>query len=261
MANALRQTKPSRRALDPVALSVALTASDSGLSRRGMSALTKLRHRQLQTMRDSQGAFVKIEPRETLPLLDLAKIGRESPLAPDYHSLLLLQLIADFPERAPALRAILLARRTGLDVGKLVDALWRVDGRRTFQQGAVAFMLDPHLLAGTLWVALKPLYESVALAFARHFEAPGSGKDCPVCAGPAWAKCARRLRCAICETVWDGDPGGSMFTGAGGRQARGARRVYDIKTGRRLFELDETLFEHAFDPGPVIELLQLLEAA
>lgn len=246
--------------LDPVALSIALTAGDSGLSRRGMAALLKLRHKQLETMRASRGAFVKIDPRKASPLLDLAKVGRESPLTPDYFSLLLLQLIADFPERAPALRAILTARRTGMNVGRLVEALWREDGQQAFEQSAITFMLDPHVLAGSLWVALKPLYESVALACARHFEIPDGGEDCPVCGGPAWARCGDRVRCAICETEWKSGLGAALFRSAEGAQPEGAQRVYDAKTGRRLYELDEMVFEHAFDPGPVIELLHLLEA-
>lgn len=226
-----------------------------------MAALTKLRHSQLRTMRASRGAFVKIVPRESPPLLDLAGVGRESPLTHDYLCLFALQLIADFPERAPGLRAILLARRTGMNIDKLVDAMWREDGREVLVNTALSFMLDPDLLAGTLWTALKPLCEAVAIAFGRHFEVPDGGEDCPVCGGPPWAICNDRARCGVCETVWRPGFDTGRMRQAEGAQAEGAARVYDTRTARKLFDLDESLFEHAFDPGPFIGLLSLLDPA
>jgi hypothetical protein len=240
-------------------LLIGLTSADSGLSRRGMHALLRLRQRQLAIKQGSRGAFVKIDPNDAPPLLDLGAIGRDSPLTADFHSLVVLQLIGDFPERGDDLRALLAARRNGLDESELAAALWRDDGGETLQAAADEHGLDPHLLAGTIWVALKPLYETVAAAFARHIDLPKSGDECPICGGPPWARCEGRLRCAVCETTWDAELQNRGFLTAEGPQANGVTRLYDAATGARLVDLESALLAHAFDPGPLIELLQLLD--
>jgi hypothetical protein len=259
VANASPHAKPSTRRLDPLALVISLTAADSGLSRRGMLALQRLRQRQLETIERSRGAFVKIQPRPAPPLLDLGAIGRDSPLTSDYHSLIVLELVTDFPERGAELRALLDARRHGLETGALAGALWLSDGGDEFRAVAGKFKLDPHLLAGTLWVALKPLYESVAAAAIKHFDLPAGGSDCPVCGGPPWARSGDQLVCAVCETRWQGDLAKRQFRAADGPQASGATRLYDTVSGQRLVDLEDALLAHAFDPGPLIELLQLLD--
>lgn len=259
MASASPHASSTPRRLDPVALVIGLTAPDTGLSRRGMSALHRLRMLQLRTMDRSRGAFVRIEPNGQPPLLDFGGIGRASPLTHDYHSLVVLELVADFPERGEELRALLQARRARLDVSSLAEALWRDDGGDVIAAAARQHGLDPHLLAGTLWVALKPLYESVAAAFTRHIPPPGGGEDCPICGGPAWARCGGQLRCAVCETMWSCDTSQRKYRAAEGPQARGANRLYDADSGLRLMDLEDALIEHAFDSGPLIELLQLLD--
>jgi hypothetical protein len=257
VANASPPAKASTPSLE---LFISLAAADSNLSRRGMHALLRLRSRQLEAMRGARGAFVKLEPRDGPPWLELAVVGRDSPLVADFHSLLMMQLITDFPERADDLRVILDARRNGLDVNALAYALWRDDGGEALKAAAVDHGVDPHLLAGTLWAALKPLYEAVSAAFTRHFEMPDHRMDCPVCGGTPWARCGGELRCAVCETTWSADLKGRSFLSAEGTQARGALRLYDSVSGARLMELDTALFAHAFDSGPLIELLQLLDA-
>ena len=225
-----------------------------------MHALVRLRTRQLEAVKGARGAFVKLEPRDGPPWLELAVVGRDSPLALDFHSLLTMQLITDFPERADELRAILAARRNGLDVNKLAHALWRDDGGDALKAAAAKHRLEPHLLAGTLWAAMKPLYEAVAAAFTRHFGLPETSSECPVCGGTPWARCGHELLCAVCETTCAGNLSGRSFLSAEGAQARGAQRLYDSVSGARLMELDSALFAHAFDAGPLIELLQLLDA-
>lgn len=226
-----------------------------------MHALLRLRQRQLAIRQGSRGAFVKISPKLDPPLLDLGAVGRDSPLTGDFHSLVVLQLITDFPERGEDLRALLQARRNGLDTSALAEALWRADGGEVLKLAAGKYDLDPPLLAGTLWVALKPLYESVAAAFARHRELPAGGADCPLCGGPPWARAAGQLVCAVCETGWQGDPVERAFLTSEGPQPRGVTRMYDAVTGNRITELESALLAHAFDPGPLIELLQLLDSA
>ena len=259
MANASPHVKPSPRKLDPLALVISLTAGDSGLSRRGMNALYRLRQRQLETIERSRGAFVKIQPSANPPLLELGVIGRDSPLTADFHSLIVLELVSDFPERGDDLRALLSARRSGLDAQALAEKLWLNDGGDAFKSAAAGYSIDPHLLAGTLWIALKPLYESVAAACIRHFDLPAGGDDCPVCGGPPWARCNEQLICAVCETHWAGDLSQRSYRAADGPQASGATRLYDSVSGQRLTELDTALLAHAFDSGPLIELLQLLD--
>lgn len=259
MASASPHVSLTRRRLDPVALVIGLTAPDTGLSRRGMHALHRLRMLQLQTMRQSKGAFVKIKPKEEAPALDFGSVGRDSPLTHDYHSLIVMELIRDFPERVDELRALLQARRDGLDVSSLAEALWRDDGGELIANAAQKHKLDPHLLAGTLWVALKPLYEAVANAFTRHKELTEGGSECPVCGGPPWARCGSQVRCAVCETMWVCDTSQRRLRVAEGPQARGANRLYDADSGQRLTDLDSALIEHAFDAGPLTELLQLLD--
>lgn len=224
-----------------------------------MHALSRLRVRQVEAMQGARGAFVKLQPREGPPWLELAVVGRDSPLVADFHSLVVMQLITDFPESAPDLRAILEARRGGLDLNALAFALWRDDGGIELKAQAAKYKLEPHVLAGTLWCALKPLYESVANAFARHFDLAQDMQECPVCGGTPWARCGGQLRCAVCETIWDAELTGRSFLSAEGPQARGALRLYDSISGARLMELDSALFAHAFDTGPIIELLQLLD--
>jgi len=224
-----------------------------------MHGLKGLRARQLQAVRGASGAFVKVEPRQAAPWLDLAAIGRDSPLVADFHSLLVMQLMTDFPESAEPLRAQLAARRGGLNINELAFALWRDDGGEALKAAAHAHRLEPHLLAGTLWAALKPLYEAVTAAWNRYFELEAGSDSCPVCGGPAWARCGTDLKCAVCESAWQGAPNGRTYLAAEGPQARGATRLYDSTDGTRLLELDAALFAHAFDPGPLIELLQLLD--
>ena len=261
MASASPHASSIPRKLDPVALVIGLTAPDTGLSRRGLHALHRLRMLQLRTMEQSRGAFVKIQPRDNPPLLDFGAVGKASPLSHDYHSLVVLELIADFPERGDELRALLMARRAGLDVSNLAEALWRDDGGEVINEATAQHGVDAHLLAGTLWVALKPLYESVATAFTRHVDLDEGGADCPICGGPPWARCGDQLRCAVCETMWVCDTSHRRLRACEGPQARGANRLYDADTGQRLTDLDDALIEHAFDAGPLTELLQLLDRA
>ncbi len=250
---------PPRKSSNPDALLIALVAGDSGLSRRGLGALLRLRTLQREIMRGSRGAFVKIEPQENPPLLELGQIGRDSPLAADYHSLVVLELAREFPEHGERLRNLLDARRHGQDLAALATALWREDGAEAFMKGGGQYAFDPHLMAATLWIALKPLYETVAQAFARHFELPQGGLDCPACGGPPWARCDDRLRCGVCESVWTSDAPGN-WRKLEGPQPRGAHRYYNPHTGQRIIELEPLLFEDAYDNGPFIELLQTLEA-
>jgi hypothetical protein len=265
VANALRRAKSSR--VDEVALVISLTAGDSGLSRRGMGALLRLRRSQLQVIEQSRGALVRIQPapktpasRRNTPLLNLGNTCAESPLVGDYLSLFLLQLVADYPEQGEPLRAILHARRDGLDASSAVRALWHEDGRARMAGVAGSLNLDPALLAATLWVALKPLCEAVARAFTRHMEPTDGGTDCPICGGPPWARQGKQARCAICETTWQASFEHGLWQTSEGPQAKGARQVYHSKTGQRLVEFDKQLFKPAFHTGPMIELIRLLEA-
>lgn len=258
MANALRRAKPSRPRVDHLALFTALAAGDSGLSRRGMTALLKLRRRQLETMERARGALVRVEPRATPPLLDLGAVAAASPLTADFHSLLVLQLLADYPEKGEPLRAQLHARRDGLDLPALAHALWQPDGRERLERACAPFRLEPSLLAGTLWVALKPLFEAVARASVRFFELPGRTRQCPLCGGPAWARCGDALACAVCETRWPCECDARPLLPDNDLQPRGVRRLCDPHTGERLFDVEPGLFEVAYDTGPMIELLRLL---
>ncbi|MBX3460139.1 MAG: hypothetical protein KF696_09310 [Planctomycetes bacterium] len=255
MANALPRAKPGK---PDDALLLALLAGDSGLGRCGLSALLELRRRQREIMAGSRGALVRLEPAAAAPFLELGQIGRDSPLVADYHSLLVLELCRHFPAHGHSLRGLLGARRSGLDLSTLSLSLWREFGQDQFFKAADEHGIDPHLLAATLWLALKPLYEGVALALARHFDLPQGGRDCPACGGPPWAMCEGRLRCAVCETAWQAVLPGP-WREVEGPQARGARRLYHAESAQRMCELDESLFETAFDPGPFIELLALLE--
>ncbi|MCC6464699.1 MAG: hypothetical protein IT463_05105 [Planctomycetes bacterium] len=236
----------------------ALAAGDSGLSRRGMTALLKLRRRQLETKDRARGALVRIEPRATPPLLDLGAVAAASPLTADFHSLLVLQLLADYPERGEPLRAQLHARRDGLDLPALAQSLWSPDGREALERACAPFGLDPALLAGTLWVALKPLFEGVARACLRFFELPQGTRQCPLCGGPPWARCNGELRCAVCETRWECESSARPLQPDDGLQPRGVQRLCDPQTGERLFDVEPGLFEAAYDTGPMIELLRML---
>lgn len=279
MANALRRAKSSRPDLhDNVALVVSLTAGASGLSRRGMACLLRLRRSQLNVIAQSRGALVRLRQTDlgvegvrhpfgqtaarkgARPLLDIAATCAESPLAGDYLSLFLLQLIADYPERGELLRAILHARRDGLPMVAAIGALWQPDGAQALARIARKHDLDPALLAATLWVALKPLCEAVAGALVRHTDLPAGTPECPLCGGPAWARHARKAACAICETRWQARFQPGLWQTMEGPQAQGARQVFHGTTGQRLVEFDRGLFGHAFHAGPMIELIRLLEA-
>lgn len=260
MANALRRAKSSK--VDDVALVVSLTAGDSGLSRRGMAGLLRLRRAQRQVIEQSRGALVKLRAGERArPLLDMAAACADSPLVGDYLSLFLLQLIADFPEQGKPLRAILHARRDGLDVSAATRALWHPQGQTQLAAIARKHKLDAALLAATLWVALKPLCEAVAKAFTRHIETPQGAPDCPICGGPPWARQGKQAKCAICETSWQARLEAGLWHTSEGPQAQGARRVYHSRTGQRLVEFDKQLFKPAFHTGPMIELIRLLESS
>ena len=255
MANALRRAKFSGP--DPTALAVCLCAGGSGLSGRGMACLLRLRRAQLRLMEQSRGALVRIEARKAAPLLDLAACA-DSPLVGDFLSLLLLQLVSDYPERARTLRAMLHARRTTLDVPAAARDLWRPDGDTSLRAASRRARIDARLLSLCLWAALKPVCEAVARAFLRHVNAPGGTADCPLCGGPAWAYCAGRARCAVCETAWRA-PARRGWQDAPMERVRGARLRWNRASGARAFELDRALFETAFHAGPLIELVRRLE--
>jgi hypothetical protein len=253
--NALRPAKST----SPDALLIALVAGDSGLTRRGLSALARIRARQREIMRGSRGALVKVAPREQPPMIDFGQVGADSPLTADFHTLLVLELTREFPESAGPLRALLAARRGGLDLTLLAGALWRTDGDKVFATAANRHKFSARLMSATLWVALKPLYEGVAAACARHFDLGDGGLDCPACGGTPWAVCGEQARCAVCETVWPMPRG--EWVPIPGPQPRGARRMCNPVTGQRVVELGPDLFPGACDFGPFIELLRRLESA
>jgi len=256
VASALRRAKSSR--VDPVALVISLTAGESGLSRRGMACLGRLRRSQLQVMQQSRGALVRVRASRR-PMLDLAAAATESPLLADFVSLFSLQLIDDYPEQGKALRAILHARAELEFTRSAAAALWRPEGRHEIAALARKAKVNAPLLTGILWVALKPLCEAVARAYLRHVDAPAGGADCPVCGGPAWARRGKLARCALCESRWQADFEPGPWRTAEGLQARGAKVVYNAGTGSRLVQFDARLFETAFHIGPMIELVRLLE--
>jgi hypothetical protein len=226
VANASPPAKSSR---PDDALLIALLAGDSGLSRRGLTALWRIRQRQREIMRGSRGAFVKIKPRKAAPFLDLAQVSRDTPLTEDYHRLITLELAREFPERMERGRP---------------GRIKRAGGARSIHEA-------------TLRLALKPLYEAVADAFRNHFELPAGGESCPVCGGAPWARCGEHLRCGTCESVWRGQLPGE-WRQAPGPQARGAERL-EGPEGRRLIELEVGLFAQAFDPSPMVSVLRELD--
>ena len=278
MASGLRQTRPTAPAsCDAVALAACLTVPqptetdarpDRAIGARSMRALVKLRHDQLEMMQHSRGALVKIQPADERPFLDLAQIGGDSPLTADYHSLTLLRLIEEFPERQRPLTSILDARRAGLDVQELARVLpqagaagaEKAAGQATAEQFEASGLW---LLEATLRVALKPLYEAAARAFQRLIQVQGEFSECPLCGGSAWARHGGMHRCAVCETQWEWGTGcpacknGEMRR-VGGIQARGALLLCCGSCGHRLRELDAELFPHAFNPGPLVDLLVAL---
>lgn len=255
MANA---SPPAKSSKPDDALLIALLAGDSGLSRRGLTALWRLRQRQREIMRGSRGAFVKVKPRKQAPFLDLGQIGRDSPLTADYHSLVVLELAREFPEHGDALRSLLDARRAGLDASTLAEALWQPEGAATIDEAAARYNCDGAMLAATLRIALKPLYESVAEAFLRHFPAPAGGATCPVCGGPPWARRDDELKCSSCESIWQGAATGD-WRPSDGVQPRGARRFENSESTHRLIELEDALFAQAYEVSSAKEFLLALE--
>jgi hypothetical protein len=255
VANALRRAKSSRP--DAVALIVALCAGGSGLSRRGMTCLLKLRRAQLSLIEQSRGALVRVTARKNPPLLNLAACA-DSPLVGDFLSLILLQLVAEYPERGDALHAILRARRDGFDVANAAKAVWEVDGAATIAAQCRDARINSRLLTGALWAALKPLCESVARAYLRHVDAPRGTPDCPLCGGPAYARQGSRARCAVCETAWHAEKQPRGWVDAPQR-IQGAQLRYHRKTGEQTRAFDRELFEAAFHAGPLVELVRILE--
>lgn len=237
---------------------IALLAGDSGLSRRGLSAMWRLRQRQREIMRGSRGAFVKIKPRAKAPFLDLGQISRDSPLTADYHSLIVLELAREYPEHGDALRALLEARRAGLQLSPLAQALWQDDGAGTLAQAALDYGCDAAMLSATLRLALKPLYESVAEAFLRHFPAPAGGTMCPVCGSRPWARSGAELKCSSCESIWAGEADGEWHLRQG-VQPRGAIRYQAAESTHSLIELEDALFAQAYDTSIAAAFLLALE--
>lgn len=257
MANALRRAKSSRP--DAVALIVALCAGGSGLSRRGMTCLLKLRRAQLRLIEQSRGALVRVTARKQPPLLNLAACA-DSPLAGDFLSLIVLELAAEYPEREGPLHAILRARRDGFDVAKAAKSLWEAEGAAMIAAQCRTTGISARLLTGALWAALKPLCESVARAYLRHVDAPRGTADCPVCGGPAYARNAGRARCAVCETTWHAEKQPRAWVDSPLARIEGAQLRYHRSTGEQTRAFDRELFEAAFHAGPLVELVRMLEA-
>jgi hypothetical protein len=248
-------TSEQARGQGALPLLVGLLAGDSGLGRRSLEAIVRLRQRQLAMREGSRGAFVKLEPLQGTPLLDLAALAADSPLTTDYHSLFVLALIDLFPEHAAALGALAQARRAGLDLPALARGLHEPGTH--FEQAATAHGCDAHLLRLTLQLALKPLFEGVAAACRQHFDVPAGGENCPMCGAQPWAQGGDRLRCGVCETEWAGVLPGE-WTESEALQPQGARRLVRNADGVHIIELDPGLFGTAFHTGPYIELLKHL---
>ena len=205
--------------------------------------------------KSSRGALVKLQPRESAPWLDAAKICVDSPLIVDYFSVLLNRIGSLFPEQRHMFAAIQQARRDGLDTGELLVGLWNSDesiSTLTEQHG-----LNTRLTAAVLWLAAKPLIEAVAEGFTQHFPTEGEHANCPVCGGPAWAYHGQRARCSLCESVWQisEEPRVRLFPGV---QPTGAKRGVDENSGRQVYLLDADLFETSTDPGVLVSVIQLL---
>src|SRR5690606_17451910 len=177
----------------------------------------------------------------------------------DYHSLVVLELARAFPRHGVPLRDLLAARRSGLSLNTMADVLWDADGQRQAKDLGQAHGFSATLMTATLWIALKPLYEAVAQAFAAHFDVPQGGASCPVCGAEPWARCGGKLRCPVCESVWTAELAGD-WRDAAGPQARGARRVREATSGARLIELEESLFNEAFSVAPLVQFLLIMES-
>lgn len=248
---------------DPLEFFVYLAAPCHGVSPAGIRAVLKLRQTQLAAREGARGALVRVKVADER--LDLRSAGRGTPLIGDFHSLVCLQLIESFPARAPALRALLGARRQGLDLDALVDALWEPAGGDDLDRAANTHGLERPLLAETLWAALKPLYEATAQAYLRHLDPEVRGGQCPVCAGAPYARQGREWLCSICETAWPATGacpscGGEHWRTQAGIQPLGARRLYCAGCGKTLAEYGEGRdFADVFDLGPPVSLMRHLE--
>jgi hypothetical protein len=241
-----------------VALIVALCAGNSGLSRRGMTCLLKLRKAQLNLIEQSRGALVRVTARKHPPLLNMAACA-DSPLVGDFLSLVVLQLAADYPERGEPLHAILRARRDGFDVSAAARALWDADGAATIAARCRKAGIHSRLFTASLWLALKPLCEAVARAYLRHVDAPGGTADCPVCGGPAYARAGTQASCAVCETAWQAETQPRAWVDAPVSRIEGAQLRYHRHTGGQERHFDRALFKTAFHAGPLVELVRMLE--
>lgn len=235
---------------DPFDLCLALVTSGEDMTRRSSDALVRVMRRMNDLVRDAHGAFVRVTPNDSPPWLDLGAVGADAPMTRDFYSLLVLDLARLFPERGDDLLPL---RRVG-DLSDAARAFWSLDSN-ALTATCDAHDLNAALFEGVLWLALKPLYESVAAAFARHTDIGTLDDACPICGAPPWAVCDGHARCGVCETTFEYT---SKLLPSRGVVARGAARVFDTQA-RPLFELDPDLFHVARNPAPVVDLVQSLE--
>ncbi len=255
MANALQQEKHSKPKVDSLRLATALLVGGSGLTARDVRAIVHLRELMDSLKAGSKGALVKLQPRDTAPWLDVAQICVDSPLIADYFAILLNKLAELYPKSLLTLTSIQHARRDGLSVVEITKALWESDD--SLEVLMRQYNLPSRLTAACLWLAIKPMLETVSGAFQKHFPIQGQHDSCPICAGPAWAYHRESAKCSLCECTWQTSSALSikLFSGV---QPRGAKRGFDESSGRQVYLLDADLFETSTDPGVLVSVIQTL---
>lgn len=255
MVSALPQGKHSKPKVNSLRLATALLVGGSGLTARDLRAIVHLRELVDSLKAGSKGALVKLQPCEATPWLDVAQVCADSPLIADYFAILLNKLAGLYPESLPTLTDIQHARRKGLSVAELTQALWESDD--SLEALTHQYELPSRLTAACLWLAIKPMLETVSEAFQKHFPIQGQHDYCPVCGGPAWAYHGESAKCSLCECTWQTSSALSikLFSGV---QPRGAKRGIDEKSGRQVYLLDAGLFETSQDPGVLVSVIQTL---
>lgn len=217
MANASRPKKsslprtssstglPARAAaVDPLELFVTLVAGEENLSVNEARALLRLRRAQLAARDGAKGALVRVALQGN-QRFDLKSSASSSVLLEDFFSLVLLQLIEDFPSRERELRALLHAKRKGMDIIPVSQAVWSTDSALAERWVTTArrFGVDAGLLGGVVAVAMHPLFEAIGSSISRHTrKAILSGQDCPICGAPPYCWHGNNYRCCICESAW-----------------------------------------------------------
>lgn len=270
--SAKRRTRPK---VDPLELYVTLVAGAENLSVSAARGLLHLRQTVIAAQKAARGALIKLELDED-GKIDWWDSAAKAPVLRDIVSLLLLQLIDDFPLHAPASRRLLANIQRRVDVsnsafdvrGKMIrDTDRGLSCPDPWKNAAQKARIDDSILVRLSLLAIGGVREMMAASMRIHRKRRlAKSNHCPVCAAMPYATKADQFLCSWCETRWPASrtmdcmcypP--EKWKRVEERSADGFEVLQCAKDKCTAYNLDPAL-DAAFDPYWYVRLVKLMDA-